>query len=37
MIETTIGAQLVDGKVKGGAKSMVCALCLMQGKRLVVV
>lgn len=36
MIETRTGAMLKDGKVCGGTKQRICALCLMKGDRVVV-
>ena len=36
MIETVTGATLVRGRLKGGARAVVCAGCHLKGERVVV-
>lgn len=35
VIVTTIGVLMQAGKLKGGTKQVLCALCLMRGERVV--
>jgi hypothetical protein len=35
VIETKIGVLFKNGKPSGGRKQLICALCLMQGERVV--
>lgn len=35
VIVTTIGVLMRDGKLTGGTKQALCALCLMRGERVV--
>ena len=36
LMETVTGVALVNGKPKGGARTMVCAACHREGRRVVV-
>lgn len=35
-LETRIGVEYFNGKPRGGQRVLICAICLMQGERVVV-
>lgn len=35
-LETKVGVEFVEGRTRGGTKTLLCALCLLKGERVVI-